>query len=67
MFFLSLYLLQFKKTKTGWNKKNLSSGELDQIEGQYLNLASYSNKLIRANKKSKKQQAAKTVGGLNER
>ncbi|KAG7338101.1 hypothetical protein IV203_016970 [Nitzschia inconspicua] len=45
-------------TKTGWNKKNLNSRELDQIEGQYLNLASYSNKLIRANKKSKKSGAA---------
>jgi hypothetical protein len=31
---------------------------LDQIEGQYLNLASYSNKLIRANKKNKKAGAA---------
>jgi len=46
----------FKKSQraNGWNKKNLSGQELDQIEGQYLNLASYSNKLIRANKGTKK-------------
>lgn len=31
----------------------MSGRELDQIEGQYLNLASYSNKLIRANKNGK--------------
>jgi hypothetical protein len=36
----------------GWSKKNLSGKELDQIEGQYLNLASYSNKLIRTATKS---------------
>jgi len=48
----------FKKSqKNGWNKKNLSGRELDQIEGQYLNLASYSNKLIRANKGNKKTSA----------
>jgi hypothetical protein len=37
-----------------WRKNNLSGEELDQIEGQYLNLANYSNKLIRADKKSKR-------------
>lgn len=49
----------FKNTQkaNGWNKKNLSGRELDQIEGQYLNLASYSNKLIRANKGGKKSSA----------
>ncbi|KAL3936739.1 MAG: hypothetical protein SGBAC_008014 [Bacillariaceae sp.] len=41
-----------------WRKNNLSGEELDQIEGQYLNLASYSNKLIRADKKSKKSEAS---------
>jgi hypothetical protein len=56
---LDILSTQFSKSnKTGWNKKNLNSRELDQIEGQYLNLASYSNKLIRANKKSKKSGAA---------
>mmetsp|Transcript_234 Transcript_234/g.588 ORF Transcript_234/g.588 Transcript_234/m.588 type:complete len:765 (-) Transcript_234:117-2411(-) len=54
----------FKKTQTtnGWNKKNLSGRELDQIEGQYLNLASYSNKLIRANKGSKKSTPGGAAG-----
>lgn len=42
------------KAGSGWNKKNLTRNELDKIEGQYLNLASYSNKLIRANKDNKK-------------
>jgi hypothetical protein len=37
----------------GWRKNNLSGKELDRIEGQYLNLANYSNKLIRANKSKK--------------
>ena len=37
-----------------WRKNNLSGKELDEIEGQYLNLASYSNRLIRAGKVSKK-------------
>jgi hypothetical protein len=41
-----------------WRKKDLSGEELDQIEGQYLNLANYSNKLIRADKKSKKTEAS---------
>ena len=43
-----------------WKKNNLSGKELDQIEGQYLNLANYSNKLIRtkAQKKSEKQSAS---------
>jgi len=41
-----------------WRKNNLSGEELDQIEGQYLNLANYSNKLIRADKKSKKSEAS---------
>lgn len=54
----------FKKSQkaNGWNKKNLSGRELDQIEGQYLNLASYSNKLIRANKGSKKSSAGAAAG-----
>jgi len=53
----------FQKTQktNGWNKKNLSGRELDQIEGQYLNLASYSNKLIRANK-GKKSNAGGAAG-----
>lgn len=46
----------------GWNKKRLSGRELDQIEGQYLNLASYSNKLIRANKGGNKKTGSGTVG-----
>eukprot|EP00539_Tryblionella_compressa_P017802 CAMPEP_0178854532 /NCGR_PEP_ID=MMETSP0746-20121128/22891_1 /TAXON_ID=913974 /ORGANISM="Nitzschia punctata, Strain CCMP561" /LENGTH=720 /DNA_ID=CAMNT_0020520541 /DNA_START=272 /DNA_END=2436 /DNA_ORIENTATION=+ len=50
-----------KSQNTGWHKKNLSGRELDQIEGQYLNLASYSNKLIRANKKNKKAAAASGI------
>jgi len=37
----------------GWRRNNLSGKELDRIEGQYLNLANYSNKLIRANKSKK--------------
>lgn len=39
-----------------WRKNNLSGKELDQIEGQYLNLANYSNRLIRtkAQRKSEK-------------
>jgi len=54
----------FKKSQksNGWNKKNLSGRELDQIEGQYLNLASYSNKLIRANKGAKKSSAGAAAG-----
>ncbi|VEU33994.1 unnamed protein product [Pseudo-nitzschia multistriata] len=54
----------FKKSQksNGWNKKNLSGPELDQIEGQYLNLASYSNKLIRANKGGKKGGAGSAAG-----
>jgi len=54
----------FKKSQkaNGWNKKNLSGRELDQIEGQYLNLASYSNKLIRANKGNKKSSAGAAAG-----
>jgi len=49
----------FKKSQkgNGWNKKNLSGRELDQIEGQYLNLASYSNKIIRASKGGKKSSS----------
>ena len=47
-----------KRSENGWNKKNLSGRELDQIEGQYLDLASYSNKLIRANKNSKKNSGS---------
>eukprot|EP00980_Cylindrotheca_fusiformis_P022445 scaffold9308_cov115-Cylindrotheca_fusiformis.AAC.8 len=41
-----------------WRKNNLTGDQLDQIEGQYLNLANYSNKLIRADKKSKKTEAS---------
>lgn len=39
-----------------WRKNNLSGKELDQIEGQYLSLANYSNKLIRtkAHKRAEK-------------
>lgn len=51
-----------KKHENGWVKNNLSSQELDQIEGQYLNLASYSNKLIRANKSTKKGTAGAAAG-----
>lgn len=40
----------------------MTGRELDQIEGQYLNLASYSNKLIRANKGSKKSSAGAAAG-----
>lgn len=50
------------KKENGWIKKNLTGQELDQIEGQYLNLASYSNKLIRANKNSKKSSAGAAAG-----
>lgn len=43
-----------------WKKNNLSGKELDQIEGQYLNLANYSNKLIRtkAHRKAEKPSAS---------
>eukprot|EP00536_Pseudo-nitzschia_multiseries_P009949 jgi/Psemu1/258613/estExt_Genewise1Plus.C_2900035 len=51
-----------KSHKNGWNKKNLSGQELDHIEGQYLNLASYSNKLIRANKSGKNGSAGSAAG-----
>ena len=44
-----------------WKKNNLSGEELDQIEGQYLNLASYSNKIIRADKKAKKRAEASGI------
>ena len=44
---------QSKHPRSGWGKNNLSEKELDRIEDQYLNLAMYSNKLIRANKKEK--------------
>ena len=45
----------------GWKKNNLSGKELDQIEGQYLNLANYSNKLIRC-KTQKKTEKVSTSG-----
>jgi len=51
-----------KSPRNGWNKKNLTGRELDHIEGQYLNLASYSNKLIRANKTNKKGSAGSAAG-----
>ena len=35
-------------------QKQLEGQELDQIEGQYLNLANYSSRLITAGKESKK-------------
>ena len=47
-----------------WRKNNLSGEELDQIEGQYLNLASYSNKLIRADKKTKKKNIITAIAIL---
>jgi hypothetical protein len=44
----------FDKMKSReWRKNNLSGQELDQIEGQYLTLANYSNKLITAGKGNK--------------
>jgi hypothetical protein len=41
-----------------WKKNNLTGQELDQIEGQYLNLANYSNKLIRNGKNAKNNAAS---------
>eukprot|EP00529_Nitzschia_sp_RCC80_P010450 CAMPEP_0113514054 /NCGR_PEP_ID=MMETSP0014_2-20120614/40199_1 /TAXON_ID=2857 /ORGANISM="Nitzschia sp." /LENGTH=798 /DNA_ID=CAMNT_0000410515 /DNA_START=22 /DNA_END=2418 /DNA_ORIENTATION=- /assembly_acc=CAM_ASM_000159 len=52
----------FQKSARGWNKNNLSSEELDHIEDQYLNLANYSNKLIRANKKGNKKDGSAASG-----
>lgn len=56
--------VSFKKSQksNGWSNKNLTGQELDQIEGQYLNLASYSNKLIRANKGSNKKSSGSAAG-----
>lgn len=44
-----------KMKSEGWRKDNLTSQQLDQIEGQYLNLANYSNKLISSGKGRKKK------------
>lgn len=47
----------FKKMESReWKKNNLSGAELDHIEGQYLNLANYSNKLIRSRSKGGKDK-----------
>jgi hypothetical protein len=43
-----------------WRKNNLSGKELDEIEGQYLNLANYSNRLIRAGKVAKKSKTGQS-------
>ena len=46
---------QFHKMESReWRKNNLTGQELDQIEGQYLNLANYSNKLITTGNKKHK-------------
>jgi len=53
---------QIKKAESReWKKNNLTGKELDQIEGQYLNLASYSNRLIRTKARKAEKQSASGI------
>lgn len=59
------FFVQYKKMESReWRKNNLTSEEMDQIEGQYLNLANYSNKLIRSGKGLSNKKSASGHGGI---
>lgn len=56
--------LQPKSRRGEWSKKRLPEKEYDQIEERYLNLANYSNKLIRAGALPGGKKGSGGAGGI---
>ncbi|KAL7563909.1 hypothetical protein ACA910_008041 [Epithemia clementina (nom. ined.)] len=53
-----------RKSKSHWNKEQLKEKELENIEEAYLNLANYSNKLIRAGALPGTKKGTGGAGGI---